>query len=97
VHVLRYAVALVVVDFLVAVVQMQQAIIERASFKPPSVTTFGQYLVTMTSKTGDDVDLYVRIRKATWGDTTRCSPARSRCSTTPSRESPIRRPPASTS
>ena len=60
-HVLRYAVALVVVvDFLVAVVQMQQAIIERASFKPPSVTTFGQYAVTMTSKTRDDVDLYVR-------------------------------------
>src|SRR5581483_7656632 len=58
---LRYAVALVVVvDFLVAVVQMQQAIIERASFRPPSVTTFGQYAVTMTSKTSDDIDLYVR-------------------------------------
>lgn len=58
---LRYAVGLiVVVDFLVAVVQMQQAIIERASFKPPSVTTFGQYAVTMTSKTRDDIDLYVR-------------------------------------
>lgn len=58
---LRYAVALiVVVDFLVAVVQMQQAIIERASFTPPSVTTFGQYAVTMTSKTSDDLDLYVR-------------------------------------
>jgi hypothetical protein len=61
VNVLRYAVALVVVvDFLVAVVQMQQAIIERASFKPPSVTTYGQYAVTMTSKTRDDIDLYVR-------------------------------------
>jgi hypothetical protein len=58
---LRYAVALVVVvDFLVAVVQMQQAIIERASFQRPSVTTFGQYAVTMTSKTADDLDLYVR-------------------------------------
>jgi hypothetical protein len=58
---LRYAVALVVVvDFLVAVVQMQQAIIERASFQRPSVTTFGQYAVTMTSKTKDDIDLYVR-------------------------------------
>src|SRR5438270_13509764 len=58
---LRYAVALVVVvDFLVAVVQMQQAIIERASFQRPSVTTFGQYAVTLTSKTSDDVDLYVR-------------------------------------
>jgi hypothetical protein len=58
---MRYAVALVVVvDFLVAVVQMQQAVIERASFKPPSVTTFGQYAVTMTSKTHDDIDLYVR-------------------------------------
>jgi hypothetical protein len=58
---LRYAVALVVVvDFLVAVVQMQQAIVARASFKPPSVTTYGQYAVTMTAKTADDVDLYVR-------------------------------------
>ena len=58
---LRYAVALVVVvDFLVAVVQMQQAIIERASFTKPSVTTYGQYAVTMTSKTSDDLDLYVR-------------------------------------
>ena len=58
---LRYAVALVVVvDFLVAVVQMQQAIIERASFQPQTVTTFGQYAVTMTSKTADDIDLYVR-------------------------------------
>lgn len=58
---LRYAVALVVVvDFLVAVVQMQQAIIERASFTPASVTTFGQYAVTMSAKTPDDVDLYVR-------------------------------------
>lgn len=58
---MRYAVALVVVvDFLVAVVQMQQAVIERASFKPPSVTTYGQYAVTMTSKTHDDIDLYVR-------------------------------------
>jgi hypothetical protein len=58
---LRYAVALVVVvDFLVAVVQMQQAIIERASFQRPSVTTFGQYAVTMTSKTSDDIDLFVR-------------------------------------
>jgi hypothetical protein len=61
---LRYAVALVVVvDFLVAVVQMQQAIIERASFQRPSVTTFGQYAVTMTSKTKDDIDLYVRDPK----------------------------------
>jgi hypothetical protein len=58
---LRYAVALVVVvDFLVAVVQMQQAIIERASFQRSSVTTFGQYAVTMTAKTPDDLDLYVR-------------------------------------
>lgn len=58
---LRYAVALVVVvDFLVAVVQMQQAIIERASFTPASVTTFGQYAVEMSSKTSDDLDLYVR-------------------------------------
>jgi hypothetical protein len=57
----RYAVALVVVvDFLVAVVQMQEAIVARASFKPPSVTTFGQYAVTMSAKTPDDVDLYVR-------------------------------------
>jgi hypothetical protein len=57
----RYAVALVVVvDFLVAVVQMQQAIVARASFTPPSVTTFGQYAVTMTAKTTDDIDLYVR-------------------------------------
>jgi hypothetical protein len=39
---------------------MQQAIIERASFAPPSVTTYGQYAVTMTSKTRDDIDLYVR-------------------------------------
>lgn len=61
---LRYAVALVVVvDFLVAVVQMQQAIIERASFQPASVTTYGQYAVTMTSKTADDIDLYVRDPK----------------------------------
>ena len=58
---LRYAVALVVVvDFLVAVVQMQQAIIERASFTRPTVTTFGQYAVTMSAKTTDDIDLYVR-------------------------------------
>jgi hypothetical protein len=58
---LRYGVALVVVvDFLVAVVQMQQAVIERASFRTPSVTTFGQYAVTLTSKTHDDLDLYVR-------------------------------------
>jgi hypothetical protein len=58
---LRYAVALVVVvDFLVAVVQMQQAIIERASFQKPSVTTYGQYAVTLTSHSSDDVDLYVR-------------------------------------
>jgi hypothetical protein len=61
VRALRYAVALVVVvDFLVAVVQMQQAIIERASFQRPTVTTFGQFAVTMTSKTADDIDLYVR-------------------------------------
>lgn len=58
---LRYGVALVVVvDFLVAVVQMQQAVIERASFRRPSVTTYGQYAVTLTSKTADDLDLYVR-------------------------------------
>jgi hypothetical protein len=58
---LRYGVALVVVvDFLVAVVQMQQAVIERASFTRPSVTTYGQYAVTLTSKTDDDIDLYVR-------------------------------------
>lgn len=58
---LRYAVALVVVvDFLVAVVQMQQAIIERASFTKSSVTTYGQYAVSMTAKTSDDLDLYVR-------------------------------------
>jgi hypothetical protein len=58
---LKYGVALVVVvDFLVAVVQMQQAIIERASFRRPSVTTFGQYAVSLVSKTGDDLDLYVR-------------------------------------
>jgi hypothetical protein len=50
----------VVVDFLVAVAQMQQAVIERASFRQPSVTTFGQYAVTMTAKTADDIDLYVR-------------------------------------
>jgi hypothetical protein len=61
VRVLRYGVALVVVvDFLVAVVQMQQAIIERANFTRPTVTTYGQYAVTMTSKTDDDIDLYVR-------------------------------------
>jgi hypothetical protein len=61
VRALRYAVALVVVvDFLVAVVQMQQAIIERASFRPPSVTTYGQYAVTLTAKTSDDIDLLVR-------------------------------------
>lgn len=60
-RVLRYAVALVVVvDFLVAVVQMQQAIIERASFTPSSITTFGQYAVEMSAKTSDDLDLYVR-------------------------------------
>ena len=58
---LRYAVALVVVvDFLVAVVQMQQAILARASFARPAVTTYGQYAVTMTAKTSDDLDLYVR-------------------------------------
>jgi hypothetical protein len=58
---LRYGVALVVVvDFLVAVVQMQQAMVARASFRPPSVTTYGQYAVTMTAKTHDDIDLYVR-------------------------------------
>ncbi len=58
---LKYAVALVVVvDFLVAVVQMQQAILARASFARPSVTTYGQYAVTMTAKTSDDLDLYVR-------------------------------------
>jgi hypothetical protein len=58
---LRYGVALVVVvDFLVAVVQMQQAVIERASFRTPSVTTYGQYAVTLTSRTTDDLDLYVR-------------------------------------
>src|ERR1041385_5201120 len=39
---------------------MQQAIIERASFQRPSVTTFGQFAVTMTSRTSDDIDLYVR-------------------------------------
>jgi hypothetical protein len=50
----------VVVDFLVAVVQMQQAVIERASFQRASVTTYGQYAVTLTSRTRDDVDLYVR-------------------------------------
>jgi len=61
VRTLRYAVALVVVvDFLVAVVQMQQAIIERASFTKPSVTTYGQYAVMLTAKTSDDLDLYVR-------------------------------------
>jgi hypothetical protein len=61
VRALRFAVALVVVvDFLVAVVQMQQAIIERASFTTPTVTTYGQYAVTMTAKTEDDLDLYVR-------------------------------------
>src|SRR5690348_7990477 len=65
---LRYAVGLiVVVDFLVAVVQMQQAIIERASFQTPSVTTYGQYAVTMTSKTPDDIDLYVRDPKGDVG------------------------------
>lgn len=58
---LRYAVALVVVvDFLVAVALMQQAIIERASFRPPSVTTYGQYAVVMSWTGADDVDLYVR-------------------------------------
>jgi hypothetical protein len=65
---LRYAVGLiVVVDFLVAVVQMQQAIIERASFQPASVTTYGQYAVTMTAKTADDIDLYVRDPKGDVG------------------------------
>lgn len=58
---------IVVVDFLVAVVQIQQAIIERASFQPPSVTTYGQYAVTMTSKTADDIDLYVRDPKGDLG------------------------------
>lgn len=58
---LRYAVALiVVVDMLAAIVQMQQAIIERATFQPPSVTTYAQYAVTMTARTADDIDLYVR-------------------------------------
>jgi hypothetical protein len=58
---LRYGVALVVVvDFLVAVVQMQQAVIERASFQKPAVTTYGQFAVTLTAKTKDDLDLYVR-------------------------------------
>jgi hypothetical protein len=65
---LRYAVGLiVVVDFLVAVVQMQQAIIERASFQPATVTTYGQYAVTMTAKTADDIDLYVRDPKGALG------------------------------
>ena len=58
---LRYGVALVVVvDFLVAGVQMQQAVIERASFQKPAVTTYGQFAVTLTAKTPDDLDLYVR-------------------------------------
>jgi hypothetical protein len=58
---LRYGVALVVVvDFLVGVVQMQQAVMERASFRRPSVTTFGQYAVSLSSRTRDDLDLYVR-------------------------------------
>ena len=58
---LRYGVALVVVvDFLVAVVQMQQAVIERASFQKPAVTTYGQFAITLTAKTTDDLDLYVR-------------------------------------
>jgi hypothetical protein len=58
---LRYGVALVVVvDFLVAVVQMQQAVMERASFRRPSVTTFGQYAVALSARTSDDLDLYVR-------------------------------------
>jgi hypothetical protein len=61
VRALRYGVALVVVvDFLVAVVQMQQAVIERASFQKPAVTTYGQFAVTLTAKTPDDLDLYVR-------------------------------------
>jgi hypothetical protein len=61
VRALRYGVALVVVvDFLVAVVQMQQAVIERASFQKPAVTTYGQFAVTLTAKTTDDLDLYVR-------------------------------------
>jgi hypothetical protein len=61
---LRYGVALVVVvDFLVAVVQMQQAVIERASFEKPTVTTYGQFAVTLTSRTTDDLDLYVRDPK----------------------------------
>ncbi|MGN6798268.1 MAG: hypothetical protein ACTHKS_08970 [Gaiellaceae bacterium] len=58
---LRYGVALVVVvDFLVAVVQMQQAVIERASFQKPAVTTYGQFAITLSAKTKDDLDLYVR-------------------------------------
>jgi hypothetical protein len=57
----RYAIALiVVVDVLIAVAQMQQAIIERASFRPPSVTTYGQYVVVMSAATANDIDLYVR-------------------------------------
>ncbi len=80
---LRYAVGLiVVVDFLVAVVQMQQAIIERASFQKPSVTTYGQYAVTMTSKTRDP--------GATSGITRHCSQELSPSSTTRFRALPIR-------
>ena len=55
---------IVVVDFLVALVLIQQAIISRETIshpkKPPAVQTFGQYVVTSEWTGSDDVDLYVR-------------------------------------
>jgi len=82
---LRYAVALVVVvDFLVAVVQMQQAIIERASFRPPSVTTFGQYAVTLRRGRRTTSTCSCATRRATSRGTGRCKRDRvTRAATSP--------------
>jgi hypothetical protein len=92
-RILRYGVALVVVvDFLVAVVQMQQAVIERASFHTPSVTTFGQYAVTLTSKTRDDLDLWVRdpLGHMAWFDNLQSGPLSLEHDMIPGKTDPIR-------
>lgn len=55
---------IVVVDFLAAVVLIQQAIIARSTIekRPPHIATFGSYAVTATwsKRQHDDVDMYVR-------------------------------------
>jgi hypothetical protein len=61
----KRAVAMIfVVDFLVALVLYQQAIISRETIakppKPPAVQTYGQYIVTSEWIGADDVDVYVR-------------------------------------